>query len=150
MEIERKIQRLGFTELLLSGVVLLMVTLVVIAAAFYVTPSNNLVIPEIQPLTRVAAEADFPVGSSRVRTWGDQVILVIRADSIRYAALQGTSPDDGCLLSWDPQSTRIYNPCRHALYDLRGDVVVGLTTQALKRYAAYVRDGVVYVSDETR
>ncbi|HSG82557.1 MAG TPA: Rieske (2Fe-2S) protein [Gemmatimonadota bacterium] len=150
MEIERKIQRLGFTELLLGGLVILMVTLGLIAAYFYATPSQNLEIPEVQPMARVAREADFPVGSSRIRNWGEEIILVIRPDSLRYFALQGTSPVDGCLLRWDPESTRVFSPCRYALYDLRGDVVVGLATQALKRYTASVRDGVVYVSDEIR
>jgi nitrite reductase/ring-hydroxylating ferredoxin subunit len=150
MEIERKIQRLDFTELLLGGVVLLMVTLGVIAAFFYSAPSQNLEIPEIQTMVRVAREADFPVGSSRVRNWGEEIILVIRPDSSRYFALQATSPVDGCILRWDPESTRVLSPCQYALYDLRGDVVVGLTTQALKSYTTSVRDGVVYVSDEKR
>jgi hypothetical protein len=33
------------------------------------------------------------------------------------------------------------------VYDLRGDVVAGLSTQALKRFAVSVREGVIYVSE---
>ncbi len=150
MEKETGNQRPGFTELLLGGVILLMLTLGVMAAVFYVTPSKNLEIPEIQPVTRVAPEAEFPVGSSRIRNRGEQIILVVRSDSLRYYALQAVSPVDGCILRWDPESSRVYSPCRYMVYDLRGDVVVGLSTQALKRYSVSVREGVVYVSDEIR
>jgi nitrite reductase/ring-hydroxylating ferredoxin subunit len=150
MEIERRIQRLGFTELLLGGVILLMVALGAIAAAFYVAPSEHLEIPEVQPVARVAPETEFPVGSSRIRNWGERIILVVRSDSLSYHALQAVSPVDGCILRWDPESSRVFSPCRYMVYDLRGDVVVGLSTQALKRYTVSVREGVVYVSDEIR
>ncbi|MGD2217067.1 MAG: Rieske (2Fe-2S) protein [Gemmatimonadales bacterium] len=150
MEIERKLQRLGFTELLLGGVIVLIITLAVIAMAFYVNPAENLDIPEVQPAIRVAREADFLVGSSRIRSWGDEVILIVRLDSSRYFALQATSPADGCILRWDPESSRIYSPCRYMVYDLRGDVVAGLSTQALKRFAVSVREGVIYVSEGAR
>jgi len=140
---------LGFTELLLGGVILLMITLGTMAAVFYVNPSENLNIPEIQPVVRVARETDFPVGASRVRSWGEQVILIVRLDSLSYYAVQGDSPTDGCLLRWDPDSSTVFSPCRYMVYDLRGDVVAGLTTQALKRYVVSVREGVVYVSEGT-
>ncbi len=150
MEKERKLQRLGFTELLLGSVILLMLTLGVIAMAFYVTPSQHLEVPELQPAIRVAREADFLVGSSRIRGWGEEVILIVRPDSARYVALQGVSPADGCVLRWDPESSRVYSPCRYIVYDLRGDVVAGLSRQALKRYAVSVREGVIYVSEGVR
>lgn len=139
--------RRSFTEILLAGIILLMVTTVLLAVGLYVVPSEHLEIPELQPVIRVTREADFPIGSSRARNWGDQAILVIRPDSLRYFALQGISPADGCLLRWDLDALRIYSPCRYAVYDLQGDVVAGLSTQALKRYAVSVRDGVVYVSE---
>ncbi|MGD2152319.1 MAG: hypothetical protein PVG79_03570, partial [Gemmatimonadales bacterium] len=65
MEKERRLQRLGFTELLLGGVILLIIVLAVIAMALYVNPAENLDIPEVQPAVRVARAADFPIGSSR-------------------------------------------------------------------------------------
>jgi nitrite reductase/ring-hydroxylating ferredoxin subunit len=150
MEIERKILRLGFTELLLGGVIALMYTLGLIAIVIYVTPSKHLEIPEVQAAIRVAREADFPVGSSRVRNWGEEVILIVRPDSTDYFAVQAISPADGCILRWDPESTRVYSPCRYMVYHLRGDVVAGLSTQALKRYAVSVREGVIYVSEGVR
>lgn len=149
MEREGK-PRAGFTELLLGGVILLIITLTALAAAFYVAPSERLDVPQLQPVIRVARESDFPVRSSRVRNWGDRIILIIRPDSLRYVALQGTSTVDGCILRWDPDASRVYSPCRYMEYDLRGDVVAGLSTRALDRYAVSIRDGVVYVSDEIR
>jgi nitrite reductase/ring-hydroxylating ferredoxin subunit len=139
--------RRSFTEILLAGVIVLMVTCVLLAVGLYVFPAERLEIPELQPVIRVTREADFPVGTSRARNWGDQAILVIRPDSLRYFAIQGVSPGDGCLLRWDQEALRIYSPCRYVAYDLRGDVVAGLSTQALKRYEVSVRDGVVYVSE---
>ncbi|UCC72774.1 MAG: Rieske (2Fe-2S) protein [Gemmatimonadota bacterium] len=150
MEIERKILGLGFTELLLGGVILLMITLCVIAVAFYVTPAEHLEVPELQPAIRVAREADFPIGSSRVRNWGEEIILIVRPDSAQYFAVQAVSPADGCILRWDQESSRVYSPCRYMVYDLRGDVVAGLSTQALRRYAVSVREGVIYVSEGVR
>ncbi len=146
MEKRPALQRLGFTELLLGGVILLMLTLGGIGLALYVAPAEPLEIPELQPAVRVVREIDFPVGSSRVRNWGEEIILIVRPDSTHYFALRGVSPVDGCILRWDPEASRIYSPCRYAVYDLRGDVVAGLSTQALERYAVSVREGVVYVS----
>lgn len=151
MERERtRFSELGFDGLLFTGVILLMVTLVSLAAAFYAFPSESLEIPELQPVIRIAREDDFPVGSSRIRTWGDRTILVVRFSEERYFALQGVSPADGCLLRWEATSLRIYSPCRYVVYDLLGDVIAGISTQALRRYPVSVRDGVVYVSDPQR
>jgi nitrite reductase/ring-hydroxylating ferredoxin subunit len=147
---ERGLLRRGFDNLLLTGVILLMVTAVVLAAGLYVLPSENLEVPELQPAIRITSEADFPIGSSRVRNWGRRTILIVRPDSARYYALEGTSPADGCILRWDPEALRIHSPCRYTVYDLHGDVVAGLSTQALTRYAVSVRDGVIYVSEWTR
>ncbi len=146
MDKKRALQRLGFTELLLAGVILLMLTVGGLGLALYVAPAEPLEIPELQPAVRVVREVDFPVGSSRVRHWGEEIVLIIRPDSTRYFALEGVSPVDGCILRWDSEASRVYSPCRYAVYDLRGDVVAGLSTQALKRYAVSVREGVVYVS----
>ncbi|NIR43349.1 MAG: hypothetical protein GWN99_05365 [Gemmatimonadetes bacterium] len=147
---ERTTRRPGFTELLLGGVLLLIITLTALAAALYVAPSERLAIPELQPVIRVERESNFPVGATRNRSWGERIILVIRPDSTRYFALEGVSPVDGCLLQWDQESLRVFSPCGYAEYDLRGDVVAGLSTQSLTRYAVSVRNGVVYVSDEVR
>ncbi len=117
------------------------------AVGLYVAPSEHLEIPELQPVIRVAREEDFPVGASRTRNWGDEVVLIIRPDSTRYFALQGISPADGCILRWDGASSRIFSPCKYIVYDLRGDVVAGLSTRALKRYTVFVRDDVIYVSE---
>ena len=151
MEQERaKRSDLSFNRLLLSGVVLIMVVLGGMAALFFVFPSTTLEIPELQPVIRITREADFPVGGSRIRVWGDRTILVVRPDEGRYFALQGTSPADGCVLRWELTSLSIYSPCRHVVYNLRGDVIAGMSTQPLRRYPVSVRDGVVYVSEPER
>ncbi len=142
--------RRGFDEILLGGVIVLIALAMLIGIWLYVTPSTELEIPELQPVIRVARVDNFPVGSSRIRNWGSRTLLIVRADSTSYYALQGASPADGCLLRWDPKSTRVYSPCRYSVYDLRGDVVAGLSARALTRYAVSVRDGVIYVSEGAR
>jgi hypothetical protein len=142
--------RFGFDELLLAGVILLMITGVAIGIGLYAMPAEHLEMPELQPVVRVTDEANFPVGSSRLRNWGDRTILIVRPDSLRYFALQGTSPADGCTLRWDSDALRVYSPCSYQVYDLKGDVVAGLSTQALVHYAVSIRDGVIYVSEATR
>ena len=64
-----------------------------------------------------------------------------------YHALQGTSPLDGCILNWDPVSLRVVSPCSFMVYDLHGNVVRGLTTVPLLRYAVFVREGIVFVTE---
>lgn len=150
MRNERRLRNLDFTELLLGGVILLICTSVALAIGLYAKPGEPLSHPELQRVIRISAEADFPVGSSRVRNWGERAILVVRADSLRYFALQGTSPADGCLLRWDPEALRVTSPCSYEVYDLRGAVVAGLSTRSLKQYLVSIRDGVIYVSEGER
>lgn len=144
-----RLTALGFDQMLFIGVILLMVTSVALAAGFYVLPAEHLRIPELQPVIRVALESEFPVGSSRLRTVGEKTILIIRADEQSYAALEGISPVDGCILRWDDESRRIQSPCAYAVFGLRGEVVAGLTRESLERYPVSVRDGVVYVHLES-
>lgn len=138
--------RLGFTELLLLGVILLMLTGLGLGVGVYLWPSEHLQTPELQPSFRVARESDLPVGASRVVNWGEQIILLVRSGQRDYFALQGVSPVDGCILQWDPAALRVTSPCGHLVYDSRGNVVAGLTTEPLRRYGVMVRDGVVYVT----
>lgn len=137
---------LGFTEILLAGVILLMVTGVGMAMSLYLLPAEYLQIPELQPGARVAREADFPVGASRLVNWGDHVILVVRRGEDEYSALQGTSPSDGCILQWNAESRRVTSPCTYVVYDLFGSAVVGLSQTPLRRYPVFVRGGTVYVT----
>lgn len=137
---------LGFTEILLGGVILLIATGVLGGIALYLLPGEPLEIPELQPSIRIARETEFPVGASRVVNWGDQAILVIRRDAQRFVALQGTAPGDGCILQWEAPSLRVTSPCTYVVYDLHGNVVAGLTTEPLRRYAVFVRGGMVYVT----
>ena len=60
--------------------------------------------------------------------------------------MQGTSPTDGCILRWDPESLRVVSPCAHLIYDLFGNVVTGLSTAPLQRYEVFVRGEFVYVT----
>lgn len=114
--------------------------------ALYTNPPDHLIIPQHEMAVRVTRAEDFPVGSSRIVTWGDQVILVVRRGEAEYAALQGVSPVDGCILEWDLDALRVASPCSHQLYNLRGRAVEGLTTEPLQRYRVYVRNGSVYVT----
>ncbi len=135
-----------FNEYLLGGIAFLTLVLAVLAAIAYLLPGDYLQIPELQPSVRVAEQADFPVGASRVVTWGPRVVLVVHSAEREYDALQGTSPLDGCILDWDAVSLRVVSPCSFLVYDLHGNVVRGLTTVPLQRYAVFLRQGSVYVT----
>ena len=136
----------GFNEYLLGGVVGLMIFSLAFAVGLFLLPGDYLRLSELQPAARVAAEKDFPVGGSRVVTWGQQVILVVHSSPQEYHALEGTSPLEGCILKWDAASLRVISPCNFLVYDLHGNVVRGLTTVPLQRYNAFVRQGTVYVT----
>lgn len=138
--------RLTFNGLLLAGVILSMAMAGGIAVFLYLVPGGHLQLPELQPFMQVAREADFPVGASRVVNWGDKIILVVRRGDQEYFGLQGTSPTDGCILEWDAASLRVVSPCTYVVYDVRGNVVAGLTTTPLRPYPVYVRGGVIYVT----
>ena len=140
--------RLDFNDLLLGAVTLLMLVGLGLILALYVLPGEHLEISELLPGVRVAREADFPVGASRVVYWGDRTVLVVRSGEQRFVGLQGTSPKDGCVLRWDPESLRVVSPCNYVVFDLQGNVVAGLTTTPLQRYSVFLRNGVVYVGDE--
>lgn len=115
-------------------------------ALLYTNPPGHLIVPQHELAVRVARAEDFPVGSSRLATWGEQTILVVRRGESDYAALQGVSSVDGCILGWDNDALRVTSPCTHQLYNLRGHAVEGLTTEPLQRYAVFVRNGIVYVT----
>jgi len=136
----------GFNEYLLAGVAALMLVGAVMVVAFYLLPSKHLQLYELQRAYRVGPEADFPVGASRVVNWGERIVLVIRTGEQAYAALQATAPTDGCLLTWDDRSLRVWSPCGYLVYDLHGNVVRGLTTLPLLRYRVFVTDDVIYVT----
>lgn len=143
----REERGIGFNELLLGAVIALTVTLVAIIMVSYVLPGERLEIPELQPAMRVAHEADFPVRASRLVRWGDRVVLVVRPEPDRYLAVEGTSPYDGCILQWEEEASRVVSPCTYVVYDLRGNVVTGLTRAPLARFPVFVRDGTVYVTE---
>jgi len=135
-----------FGTFLLNSVLGVVFLVALAIVAVYTVPPEHLTIPQHEIVARVARVEDFAVGGSRMTTWGEQAILVVRNGERDYAALQGISPVDGCLLQWDPEAMRIASPCGHALYDLRGHAVEGLTTEPLQRYDVFVRAGVVYVT----
>lgn len=135
----------GFSEYLLGGIVVLMVVGAALALFLYLSPPEQLQLPELQPAMRVAPVASIPVNGSRVVRWGDKIVLVVRPERDSFAALEGTSPTDGCILNWDPTSARVESACEYIVYDLHGNVVRGVTTVPLKTYPTFVRDSVVYV-----
>ncbi|MCK5411511.1 MAG: hypothetical protein KAI98_02280 [Gemmatimonadetes bacterium] len=135
----------GLTGLALIGVILFSVTFAALVTVIYLLPPEHLRIPELQPAVRVAREEDFPIGASRIVAWGDEPILVVRGQE-RFYAVQGTSPFDGCVLRWELESLRVVSPCTNVVYDLRGNVVTGLSLIPLRPYTAFVRRGTVYVA----
>lgn len=139
--------RAAFNQYLLAGVALVTLLSLVAAIGAYLLPGDYLQIPELQPAVRVGRETDLPVGASRVISWGPRIVLVVRTGERDYAALQGTSPIDGCILEWDAAALRVVSPCSYVVYDLHGDVVRGLTRVPLQRYAVFVRDHLVYVTE---
>ncbi len=145
-DVERTESGKSFTDLLLVAVIVLMIAAGGMVGAFYVLPQENLTIPELQPAVHVVREAGFPIGASRLVQWGDRLLLVVRLGDQRYFALQGVSPYDGCVLEWDEQSTRVVSPCSHVVYDARGHVVTGLSTEPLRQYPVFTRAGSVYVA----
>jgi hypothetical protein len=137
----------GFNEYLLAGVVVLTLVTLALGIALYLLSGDYLQIPELQPAVRVVREPEFPVGASRVVSWGQRIVLVVRSGERDYSALQGTSPIEGCILDWDAASLRVVSPCTYVVYDLHGNVVRGLTTVPLQRFAVFVRQGAVYVTE---
>lgn len=136
---------LGFNDLLLGAVVALIIAGVALGTALYVSPGDHLELPELQPVIRVTQERDIPVGASRLLRWGDRAILVVRLGQDRFAAVDGVSPSDGCLLRWEEDASRIVSPCSYVVYDVDGSVVAGNSTRSLQRYPVFLRDGIVYV-----
>lgn len=139
-------QRLTFNGLLLIGVILLMAVTSATCVGLYVMPPDALALPELEPFVLVSHENEFPIGASRVVNWGEEIILVVRRSETAYAGLQGVSPADGCILEWDEAALRVVSPCTYVVHDLEGNVVEGLTTTPLRKYAVYVRGGIVYVT----
>ncbi len=135
----------GFNEYLLGAVIAFALFLAALGTTMYLLPGDHLAVAELQPAVRVATE-EMPDSASRVVTWGRRVVLVVRAGGT-YAALQGTSPIDGCILAWDRESARIVSPCGYVVYDLDGNVVRGLTTVPLLRYDTFIQQGAVYVTE---
>jgi nitrite reductase/ring-hydroxylating ferredoxin subunit len=132
--------------LLLNSMIAVVFLCALAIFALYTNPPEHLIIPQHEMAVRVTRVDALPVGSSRIITWGEQAILVVRRTETEYAALQGTSPIDGCILEWDADALRVTSPCTHQLYNLRGHAVEGLTTEPLQRYRVYVRNGIVYVT----
>lgn len=147
VEERSRLARLGFNELLLGAVITLIGAGIVGGVALYVLPGEHLELPEFQPAIAVAREADFPVGASRLIRWGERPVLVVRPEESRYFALQGYGLNDGCLLQWEPDGSRIMSPCSYVVYDVHGNVVTGLTRAPLMRYPVFVRDGIIYVAE---
>jgi len=139
--------RFDFAGQLLGGIILVMLTLAALALIVFLLPARHAEAPEQASAAVVTAVAEFPVGSSRIINWGERIILVVRRDERAYYALQGTAPTDGCILDWDPESARVISPCSHLAFDVRGNAVAGLSTEPLRRYAVFVRNDVVYVTD---
>ena len=146
IETETRKTTLDVNSVLLIAVIVLMVAGALLVMAMYGQPAERLEIPDVQPAVRVAQEEAFPVGGSRLVRWGDRPVLVVRLAEREYIAVQGASPNDGCVLDWEEAASRIVSPCTYVVYDVDGSVVTGLSTTPLQRYPVFVRDGTVYVA----
>lgn len=136
----------GFNDLLLIAVIILTAVAVLLVLAMYGQPTGMSDSAELEPAVRVARVDDYPVGASRVVRLGETAVLVVRLDEVRYVAVAGASPSDGCLVEWEEEASRIVSPCSYLVYDVDGSVVAGLSTTPLARYPVFVRDGTVYVA----
>ena len=132
---------------LLNSLVAVVFLIGLAVAALYSNPPEHLIIPQHEVAARVARVSDFPVGSSRLGTLGEEPVLIVRMADHEYWAVHGVSPVDECLLRWDSEALRVVSPCGHQLYNLRGHAVEGLTTEPLRRYSVFVRNDIVYVTD---
>ena len=141
------LSKLSLNDLLLIGVLAFSLTLVFLIVSAYFMPSQQLELPRLQPAVRVADVDNFPAGASRRVSWGDRLILVVHRTPGEYFAVQGTASSDGCLLRWDADAMRVVSPCSYVVYDLRGNVMAGLTTAPLAQYRVFEREGVVYVAE---
>lgn len=136
----------GLTRLLLVGVTLVAVTTLGVTVLLFLLPPPHLQSPDIQPAARVAPLSEFSIGTSRVVTWGERIILVVRRTETAFHAVDGTA-EDGCILRWNADALRIESPCTHIVYDLQGNVVAGLTRLPLRRFDVFDSEGVVYVTE---
>lgn len=136
-----------FTRLLLVGTLVFSAACGVLVGVLYLLPPEYLQIKDVQEVVQVAPEADFTVGTSRMVLWGDRSVLVIRRASDQYSALHGTDPYDDCFLRWDADAQHVTSPCTYVVYDLQGRVIGGLTTESLRRYRVFTRNGIVYVTE---
>jgi nitrite reductase/ring-hydroxylating ferredoxin subunit len=118
-----------------------------VIVAFFLLPPPYLKVPDIQRVVRVARLSEFPEGTSRMVTWGERSVLVVRRDTDAFFAVQGTAPSDGCFLEWDAEALRIESPCTYVVYDLDGNVVEGLSQTPLQRFRVFEHDGTLYVTE---
>ena len=137
----------GLNEYVLGGIILLSLFFIAMSVLLYLAPGNYIQTPELQPVLRVTTQENFPIGASRVVSWGPRSVLVMHTAATEYTALEGTSPLDGCMLNWDPVALRVVSPCSDVVYDLHGNVVRGLTTVPLRRYAVFLQEGTVFVKE---
>ena len=77
---------LSWNDMMLMAVVLFSLTIVGLGTVSYVIPPEHLEITELQPASRVATLEEFPVGASRIVTWGELIILVVRTGESTFAA----------------------------------------------------------------
>lgn len=116
-----------------------------VVVAMYAAPGEPLVVPELETAARIASLDDFPANSARLERWGEELILVVRESGGEVTAVSAVSPQDGCVVRWDPQVQQIVSPCTYLVYNRRGGVVTGLSDEPLRSWPVLIRDGVVYV-----
>ena len=67
-----------FGTYLLNSMLVVVFLICLAIVAMYAVPPEHLIIPQHEVAARVARVETFPVGSSRMETWGDLAILVVR------------------------------------------------------------------------
>jgi nitrite reductase/ring-hydroxylating ferredoxin subunit len=134
-----------FWDWSLFGLGLFGFTVGLLVFLLYALPQEPLVIPEVQASVRVGPLEEMFPNTARLERWGPELILLIRDESGEVTALEGRSPSDGCVLTWDDRTGQVRSPCSYQIYNPQGFVIAGLSDQALRRYPVLIRDGVINI-----
>ncbi|MGD2122176.1 MAG: hypothetical protein PVJ76_10555 [Gemmatimonadota bacterium] len=138
-----------FWDWSLMGLCLFCVTVGFLVFLLYALPQEPLVIPEVQASVRVGPLDEIFPNTARLERWGSELILLIRDEEGDVTAVEGRSPTDGCVLTWNARSGQIRSPCSYQVYNSRGFVLAGLSDQALRQYPVLIRDGVISIGSGT-
>jgi hypothetical protein len=146
---EAEVEKWDFWDWCLAGLSVFTLAMGLLIFFLYALPQEPLLVPEVQASIRVGRLDDFPLNTSRLQSWGSELILVIRTDDGEMRAVEGRSPTTNCVLQWDSRRGHIHSPCSYEIYNPLGYIVSGLGDQALQRYPVWIRDGIISIGSES-